>query len=248
MYWSWFDLNWPWIGSVAAVTLLVLLFATSKFRSDLSRSRWYDPVWLAWLAAPVYMIHNIEEYGIDLMGQRHAFPDALCTTLGLSFYPSCPIPPAFYLAVNISLIWVVAPVAAMLSRRHPLGGLTFYGLIFTNGMTHLAPMILGRGYNPGLLTAGLLFLPVSIWCAGACFGPGRIPRKGIPFLIAAGVIGHIILMGSVLLFIRGAFDDTVLVLLQFVNAAVFLAIPFLGERLVKPSSSRSIEALADYDG
>jgi hypothetical protein len=192
-------------------------------------------VWLAWLAASLYMIHNIEEYGIDLLGQHHAFPDSLCTVLGLGAYPACPIPSAFYLAVNISLIWVVAPLNAAFSRRHPLVGLAFYGLMFANGMTHLVPFILGRGYNPGLFTAALLFLPLSIWCFRTCFGPGRIPRKGIPLLLADGVIVHLILVGSVLLFVRGAFDQNVLVPLQLANAALFFAVPFLGERLLTPS-------------
>lgn len=179
MTWNWFDWNWPWIGSIAAALLLIFLFGSRRLRSDLSRTRWRDRVWLSWLAAPVYMIHNVEEYGIDLLGRRHAFPDALCSTLGLGRYPACPVPASFFVAVNLSLVWVAAPLAALLSRRHPLVGLAFYGLLFTNGMTHLAPMLLGRGYNPGALSAVLLFLPLFFWVASSCFGPGRMDRRGV---------------------------------------------------------------------
>ena len=101
--------------------------------------------------------HNIEEYGVDLLGRTHYFPDALCSTLGAGRYPACPIPPPFFLAVNISLIWIAAPFAALLSRRHPLIGFIFYGLLITNGVTHVVPMLLGKGYNPGALTAMILF-------------------------------------------------------------------------------------------
>ena len=91
MTWSWFDLAWPWIGfSAAAFVLIILLFGTQILRSDPSVSRWRDPVWLSWLAVPIYMIHNVEEYGIDLLGRTHYFPDALCTTLGQGAYPGMP--------------------------------------------------------------------------------------------------------------------------------------------------------------
>jgi hypothetical protein len=230
MTWSWFDLNWPWIGAGAVVVLLVLLLGTERLRSDLTRSRWRDPVWLAWLAVPIYMIHNVEEYGIDLLGRRHEFPDALCTTLKLGAYPACPVPPAFFLAVNLSLIWVAAPLAGFLSRRHPLVGFTFYGLLFTNGITHIAPMVLGRGYNPGALTAVTLFLPGFFWVASQSFGPGQIPRLGLGAIVGAGALVHLVLMGSIFAFIGGMIEGPVLVCIQVLNAGLFLALPWMAER------------------
>lgn len=183
MTWNWFDLAWPWIGAAGAAALLLLLFGTRSLQRDLSLSRWRDPVWLSWLAVPVYMIHNVEEYGIDLLGRSHYFPDALCLTLGLPPYPACPVPPPFFLAVNLSLIWVAAPLAALLSRKHPLVGLIFYGVLITNGITHIVPMLLGKGYNPGALTSMILFIPLFFWVAHTCFGPGRIAYRGLPVLV-----------------------------------------------------------------
>jgi hypothetical protein len=74
MNWNWFDLAWPWIGLGAAAILLVLLFTTEKLRGNTLGPRWRDPVWLAWLIAAVYFVHNFEEYGIDALGEAHAFP------------------------------------------------------------------------------------------------------------------------------------------------------------------------------
>lgn len=233
MTWGWFDLAWPWIGSIAAVLLLILLFGTQRLRSELAFSRWRDPVWLSWLAVPIYMIHNVEEYGIDLLGRTHHFPDVMCSTLGLASYPACPVPPSFFLAVNISLIWVAAPVAALLSRKHPLIGFIFYGLLITNGLTHVAPMLLGRGYNPGTLSAILLFLPSFFWVAYTCFGPGRISYKGLAAIVGTGVIGHVVLMGSLLSFIHGAISNTALIFLQILNASLFLFIPWMAERFLR---------------
>ena len=233
MIWSWFDLAWPWIGLAAAVLLIFLLFGTQNLRGDLSRSRWRDPVWLSWLSVPVYMIHNVEEYGIDLLGRTHEFPDALCTNLGLAAYPACPIPPAFFLAVNISLFWIAAPTAALLSRRPPLIGFAMHGLLIANGVAHVVPMlILGRGYNPGALSAITLFFPEFFWAAHACFGPGRIPYKGLGAIVLTGVIVHVILIGSVFAFVGGAIGGGVLVSLQILNAIGFLAVPRAAERIL----------------
>jgi len=41
---SWFETFFPWIGLVAAVVLLALMFGTDVLRSDLSVSRWRDLV------------------------------------------------------------------------------------------------------------------------------------------------------------------------------------------------------------
>jgi hypothetical protein len=230
MKWSWIDLAFPWIGGVAAFALLVLLFGTNLLHSEPDSSRWRDRIWLSWLAMAVYLIHNVEEYGIDLFGQLHAFPAGICAVLKLPPYPDCPLPPAFYLGVNIPLFWIGAPIAALLSRRHPLVGLTFYGVIVTNALVHFAPLLAGVGYTPGALTAAILFLPVSAWVAHACFGEGRLSYKAMALLVVDGVILHIILIGSMQLFIRGVIDSVALVWIQVANAVLFLLIPWLGEK------------------
>ncbi len=187
----------------------------------------------------IYLIHNGEEYGIDLFGRLHEFPADIAAALKLPPYPDCPIPPAFFLAVNLPLFWIGAPIAALLSRRHPLVGLTFYSVIFINGLVHVGPVLAGVGYSSGLLTAIVLFLPVSAWVAYACFGPGRLSYKAMALLVAGGVILHVILMGSLQLFVRGVIGSAALVWIQVANAVLFLLIPWIGEKwrdgvLVRP--------------
>jgi Protein of unknown function with HXXEE motif len=230
MKWSWFDIAFPWIGVTVAVLLLCLLFFTNLLRSELGSSRWRDRAWLSWLAMVIYLIHNGEEYGIDLFGRLHEFPNSLCTTLKLPDYPGCPMPPLFFLAVNIPLFWVGAPMVALFGRRHPLVELTFYGVIFTNAIVHIAPFLAGQGYNPGLLTAIILFLPVSAWVAHTCFGNGKLRYKAMALLVADGLVLHIILIGSMMLFIRGEISGLVLVVVQVVNAVLFVLIPWYAEK------------------
>src|SRR5690242_4455678 len=104
------------------------------------------------MAMVAYLLHNVEEYGVDLYGRAHAFPGFMCASLKLPAYPNCPIPPNFFLAVNLPLFWVVAPVAALLSRRNSLIGFAIYSVICINGLTHVwVTLPTGRLYNPGLL-------------------------------------------------------------------------------------------------
>lgn len=229
MNWSWIDLNFPWIGCAASIILLVLLFITNRLRSDLLRSRLRDRVWLSWLAVAIYLIHNVEEYGIDLLGQSHAFPPSMCATLGQQAYPLCPIPPAFFLAVNLPLFWVGAPIAALMSRRHPILGLSFYGIIFINGLAHIGALA-RVGYNPGALTAAVLFIPISIWVARVCFGKDALPYAGLLLIVADGVILHVILIGSAILFLHGVIGPSALTTIQVLNAVFFFLIAWWGER------------------
>ncbi len=229
MNWSWIDLHFPWIGLVAALLVLGLLFLTHRVQSNLARSRWRDRTWLSWLAVAVYLIHNVEEYGVDLLGQHHAFPPSMCATLGQPPFPLCSIPPAFFLAVNLPLFWVGTPVAAILSRRHPLVGLSIYGIIFVNALAHLGAFF-QVGYNPGALSALVLFLPLSIWVACVCFGRGELPLGGLILIVADALLLHIILIGSAKLFLSGLFGPSVLILIQVLNAGLFFLIPWLGGR------------------
>jgi hypothetical protein len=231
MTWSWFDIAFPWIGGVAGLVLLVLLFGTNLLRSDSISSRWRDPVWLSWMATVAYLLHNVEEYGLDLFGNSHAFPDALCANLKLPPFPDCSIPPAFFLAVNIPLFWVVGPMAALLSRRHRLVGFALYSVISINGLVHIAAVIgTGQPYNPGLLTALLLFLPLTVWVGYTFFGKDRLSYKAMACLVVWGVVLHVFLIVPMLLFTKGVISATALICSQIINGGLLLVAVWLAER------------------
>lgn len=231
---SWTDVAlvlFPWIGGGAAVVLLVLLFGTRLLQSEPGASRWYDRVWLSWLALTIYLLHNVEEYGIDVFGRMTRFPAEICSVLKLPAPPDCPIPASYFLAVNVPAIWVAATIAALLSRRDPLIGLAFYGLIFVNLFFHIMPpLVAGAGFGPGTLTAIALFVPVSVWIIHACFGAGRLSYKALALIFFNGVLFHIFLTGPLILFINGKIGSAALVGSQLANAVVFLLVPWLGEK------------------
>jgi hypothetical protein len=238
MHWSWFDAAFPWIGGAAAGVLLVALLGTKSFRDGQSASRWHDPVWLSWAAVVAYLLHNVEEYGLDLEGHALAFPDVLCQNFKFPPFPNCPIPPAFFLSVNIPLFWIVGPLAALLAPRHRLVGLALYGVISINGLIHVAGAFV-IGYNAGLLTALLLFLPFTVWGGRALFGKERLSYRALALVIGAGVMLHVVLASSVILFVNRLIGPTTLVLTQIVNAvllplALWVAEQWHGGVLTRP--------------
>lgn len=220
-----FGHDWPWLGAVAALILLYLLLGTTKLQGDASAVRWRDRSWLAWAAVFAYLAHNIEEYGVDALGRHYEFP----IQMGEIFAGADASPPnAFYLAVNLSIVWLALPLAALLAKRHPLVGLAGYSVMAINLLTHVGAFVV-VGYNPGLMTAVLLFLPLTIWMTRALFGPGRLPYQGLAVVIFNGGALHAVLMGSLLAFVHGLIPAAALVAIQLANAFLLLAIPWAAE-------------------
>jgi hypothetical protein len=230
-----FELVWPWIGLGAGAVLAVMLVAGDALRADHSVSRWRDPAWIAWLGVVVYLFHNVEEYGIAADGVENAFPDQLCGMLGLGTYPGCVIPTEFFAYVNIALVWVIAPLCAILARRHVIFGFVFFSVVFVNVFVHVGGAIAARAYNPGLVTALVLFLPASIW-AGVVFLERREPRLRVwrlVVIVALGVVAHGVLIGSIVLFTREVIPAWVLDALQVINGLLVLLVGSLLQRSLR---------------
>lgn len=238
---GWFDYAWPWLGLCFAGVIVVLLFGTDLLRADARRPRWRDPRWLSFLSVATYMLHNVEEYGISATGVAHAFPDSLCTVLGQQPYPECALPTAFFLFVNLPLVWVAAPLAALFAGKR-LIGLTLWGVIAINALVHIVPAIVSREYDPGLLTAILLFVPLSAWALLATTGRhGPFRRIAILPVLLSGVIMHAVLAGSALLFLRGAITAPLLLALQSIGIALgYGLVSLAGRRAVTPKTHEAM--------
>jgi hypothetical protein len=51
-----------------AIASFAILLTTDTFRGNTTVSRWLDPEWLAWLAVPLYWVHQFEEYSLPVLG------------------------------------------------------------------------------------------------------------------------------------------------------------------------------------
>lgn len=199
---EWFMHVWPWMGLGAAVVLLIILFATDWMRSDTSISRWRDPSWFAWLVAVAYMIHNVEEYGFDATGQSLAFPNMMGGLLGTM--PDW----SFFLCVNLSLVWVMGPLAAALSRRYPALAFGMVGIEAVNCLTHIPGAIALGSISGGCTTALVVFLPLVVWAFVGVAGYAKTGLRRSTFwaYIGIGVLYHVGLFANTPLFLSGIFD------------------------------------------
>lgn len=190
---SYFFNIWPWIGFGAAVVVMILLFCTDFLRVEKEKCRWKDPYWLSWLFMVCYMLHNIEEYSIDLTGAHNGFANAMAVIFGQ------PLEEYFFLCVNFSLVWVAAPLAALIARkrRWPVLATGMAGFMIANSLTHIAAGI-ANGYNPGLATTLCLFVPIAIWTLAVCYGKGSIKGSARWWNLSIGIFYHIIMFGSIL--------------------------------------------------
>lgn len=211
---NFYYLVWPWIGLGGAIAIIILLFCTNILRMDLNKSRWRDGAWLAWLASAAYLVHNVEEYGIDLFGNLHQFPNTMVEMMNTN------PPEVFYMAVNISMFWIASPIAARLARKHPVVATGMAGELFINALSHIAPLVGGTGYTAGTLTACIIFLPVSLWTFYTCFGKEKLSYKVLATIIGIAIVSHLILMLSIKLFAAGAIATVGIVLMQICNACL----------------------------
>lgn len=211
-----FALVWPWIG-IGAAGLLFVLLCTNTLRSDRAVTRWGDIVWLTWAGTFVYLVHQFEEHGVDAMGHAYAFRAFLCAGVGFADAEACPVPLSFITAVNVAAVWIAGPLSALLAGRWPVIGLSFFAIPAVNLLAHAGPAILSGRYNPGLLTALVLFLPLCLIVFVAAVSRYNLGLRSIFATLFAGVALHLVLMTSLVAFIDGRIGLEVLLLLQVAN-------------------------------
>merc|ERR1712013_284597 len=68
---SWLDTNWMFLSLFCGVLGFIYLFSRAWPGSLQEKVR--NPLWLAYLAAPVYSVHQFEEHGFDIYGRRYMF-------------------------------------------------------------------------------------------------------------------------------------------------------------------------------
>ena len=149
MRWLVDEWQWPYAGTVVAVFLLALL------------PLWWDAadtaLALVYAVLPLYMLHQLEEHAGD------RFRLAINTHFA-GGREALTRPAAFW--INAGGIWIVDVIALWLAYHVELAiGLLPVYLMGVNAVTHIGAAVAARGYNPGLWTAILVFIPVSIWAA-----------------------------------------------------------------------------------
>lgn len=147
----------------------------------------------------------------------YAFHGTLCAAFGFSGAAGCPIPEAFVTAVNIPVVWLAFPAYALVGRRWPALALAYFSVPTVNAVTHIAPAVAGGGYNPGLATAALLFLPLSLWAFRVALRRPDMGPRAVAATILGGVLLHAVLMASLKAYLAGWISEAALVVVQVAN-------------------------------
>jgi len=138
--------NWVYGGFLAGLLLLVL---TPVLARD-----WSLALTLVFLALPIYMLHQYEEHDADRFHRK--INDLFGK--GQDVLPSGAI-----FVINIPVVWGVNAVSFALATTDLGWALIALYTLTANAVVHIAQAAVARAYNPGLVTAIVLFLPLGIF-------------------------------------------------------------------------------------
>ncbi len=182
--------EWMFLALGGAVfTAVVTLSARAAGRVTLRE--------LGVLLLVVYLAHQFEEHGVDLLGRRYAFlADAnalLGPVAGCPPGAQCPLNPDAIYWVNTMLVWWPLTLAAVLGRRALV--LAGAGLTATNAVVHLGAALVQHQYNPGCASAALLFVPAAAFVYARARRAFGATGPAIALSLAWGALGHALLGG-----------------------------------------------------
>ena len=149
------EMRWPDVALGGILFIGLFLIGGFVHTPDGSRDR---VLTFNWVLLFIYLIHQFEEHGVDLFGRVyffHEYAGLVLESRGLE------LTPAAIFRINTLTVWFSFLLAIWGGRRYTWPGLAAAGLVFTNGLFHIAIAVSRSEYNPGLLTAIVLFLPIS---------------------------------------------------------------------------------------
>jgi hypothetical protein len=137
--------NWVYGGALAGIVLACL--------TPVLTAGW--PLWLklTYLHLPAYMLHQLEEHDADRF--RRFFNETLGHGREI-------LSPTIVFVINVPGVWGIIAAALALARFGDAGwALIAVYLLLVNAIVHLLHATAFRRYNPGLITAVTVFLPLS---------------------------------------------------------------------------------------
>lgn len=179
-YYHWFHREWMRAGLVVAVFLLVYLTVLVA-RTNLV-------LYAMLLCAPLYMLHETEEY---------LFPGGFVEFMNHDLYKQDPetgmVDERLVYWINMGYIWLPLPVCGLLATYDlRLAAWMPYFLIF-QAVVHVGLSIVARcWYNPGLATACLLHVPFAVWAIDLLKDAGVIQNLYFNVYL---LIGFIFILG-----------------------------------------------------
>jgi hypothetical protein len=132
------------------------------------------------------LLHVVEEYYVP-----GGFFDFV-RRLGTGIAEQLTLPVA--IVVN-GLFLLLALLAAILWRDYPVPSLSIAGLLLVNALIHVAGSLRAKAYAPGLVTAVILYVPLSLAAFVIAAKESFVSTQGLVVAMALGFLYHILLLG-----------------------------------------------------
>ncbi|GGB39184.1 hypothetical protein GCM10011316_09020 [Roseibium aquae] len=169
-----------WLSG-GTITLVFLLLLAPFFWGAVSAA-----VWTVYLMLPVYMVHQLEEHAGD------RFRSFVNNRIGKGRQV---LTPFATMVINVVGVWMLLLAVLYLAAWvDPDLGLIGSYLLIVNAITHIAVAVALRCYNPGLITAVVLFLPVGVWSLGVFTAVSNSPVTAHLTGLAAALLLHAVIV------------------------------------------------------
>src|SRR5580704_9267748 len=134
----------------------------------------------------IYFLHQIEEHLWP--GGFRQFTDAHVFHSGDDNWP---VNIDGVALVNTAYVWLPIALAAIFPHTLRWLGLAWIGLTLINAIIHIVTSIRLRLYNPGLVTAIVLFLPFTIFALALGVDRGTLTGSDVGLIMLYGVLLHL---------------------------------------------------------
>ncbi|MEL6374140.1 MAG: HXXEE domain-containing protein [Pseudomonadota bacterium] len=186
-----------WMKVGAFIAPLVLFFGF-KARNHKVTPWTGDIMLMACLFTAAYLLHQVEEHWIDLLGRTFPLHETLNRLLASMFGPEAYglLTKTGLFLINAGMVWLAGFLAILMSPQRVFPALAMAGLMFVNAIGHTVNAIVAYEYNSGLATSIILFLPLSLLFFRTMLHRKQASVKLILLAIAWGFLGHVLLFGG----------------------------------------------------
>ncbi|MFO1349715.1 MAG: HXXEE domain-containing protein [Gammaproteobacteria bacterium] len=186
--------NWMNLGLFGAGFLLL---GALLFRSE-STSWRRDARALNLLLLVAYLVHQFEEHGIDATGTHYAFMAVANAQLGAlagcAAQSECPLNPENIFYVNTIAVWLFLTLVLVAGNRFGFANLCAAALLLVNAVVHIQAGILHRAYNPGLVTAVVIFIPLALYRYRVLLREDAAGGRRLAASIVWSILAHALLL------------------------------------------------------
>lgn len=189
--------NWMKIGTYVAPFLLFMFFSSRTEQTD---SIFSDVKLMSVFMLIAYIIHQYEEHWIDVLGERYAFYSYVNTLisdlLNAQNQEITLLTPAAIFVINTSLVWLVGIIAIWRSPGHLFPALAMSGIVVVNAVSHIIAGMAQGSYNPGLLTAIVVLLPLGIAFYTRVIRTTPVSKVQVQVSIIWAVVAHLVMFAG----------------------------------------------------